>query len=309
MKIFFAIMLILPFSSEAVVTLSSLSASARFHALRLGLQDGTGRCAGALQDSFNDCWEMGPDDRPRRVALGGGNYSGRREDVLSRFAQNNSDTERTPERVEPLLQETVISDPENIPPQSLPAPESQGSLTITGGSTPDNDQPEAPPEEASSPGETAHNHSHADRNGAPDSQSEPPAQTATQTPADAESPAEAPSEQPEAPAIVDQEELDDKFENFDAESCQWVEDMPRKIHEAPGCGRGRTTKICVGYVVCNRTQGEGKFIRASTCGEDNCSDAVACTKDRHFWSTPAAENDQKYLGRDIRNLINGASRQ
>jgi hypothetical protein len=114
-----------------------------------------------------------------------------------------------------------------------------------------------------------------------------------------------PADEPAIPAPVDQEELDDKFDNFDADSCQWVEDMPRRVHEAPGCGRGRSTKICVGYVVCNRTQGDGKFIRASTCSEENCSDAVACTKDRHFWSSPASENDQKYLGRDIRNLING----
>lgn len=121
--------------------------------------------------------------------------------------------------------------------------------------------------------------------------------------------APADSDAPASPEIADQETLDDKFENFDAESCQWVEDMPRRIHEAPGCGRGRSTKICVGYVVCNRTEGEGKFIRASTCGENNCSDAVACTRDRHYWSSPAAENDQKYLGRDIRDLINGVSRQ
>lgn len=109
--------------------------------------------------------------------------------------------------------------------------------------------------------------------------------------------------------IRDQEELEDKFTSFDADTCEWVQDMPRKIHEAPGCGRAKTTKICVGYVVCNRKEGEGKFIRASTCGDENCSDPVACTKDKHFWSSPASENDQKYLGRDIQNLINGASRQ
>ncbi len=133
--------------------------------------------------------------------------------------------------------------------------------------------------------------------------------TETRTPAEAVVPAEAETEQPARPTIVDQEELDDKFDNFDADSCQWVEDMPRKIHEAPGCGRGRTTKICVGYVVCNRTVGEGKFIRASTCGEENCGNAADCTKDQHYWSSSAAENDQKYLGRDIRDLINGVSRQ
>lgn len=127
------------------------------------------------------------------------------------------------------------------------------------------------------------------------------------------SPAQAPSDEN---TPVDQDELEDRIINFDEDSCEWVEDMPRRIHEAPGCGRGRSTKICVGYVVCNRTDAAGgvdapKFIRASTCSEENCGDATACTKDRHFWSNPiSSEADQKYLRRNIRDLINGgASRQ
>lgn len=105
---------------------------------------------------------------------------------------------------------------------------------------------------------------------------------------------------------IDQDQLDENFNVFDPDECEWVESLPRKIHEAPGCGRG-SAKVCVGYVACKLKNGEGKFIRASTCDPDHCgsspSDASACTKDPHFWSKQAEGSSQKYIGSEIRSII------
>ena len=201
----------------------------------------------------------------------------------SRVAANPQSQETRPPEPAPV----IAQDRASVEPLARPASGREITATLNGGTTPPTQSPNpqvvVPPQPAA------------------------PAEATSRTPAEDQAVPTEETEQPEAPTIVDQEELDDKFDNFDANSCQWVEDMPRKIHEAPGCGRGRTTKICVGYVVCDRKNGGGKFIRSSTCSEENCSDAKECTKDRHFWSRPAAENDQKYLHRDIRNLIEGRS--
>lgn len=76
--------------------------------------------------------------------------------------------------------------------------------------------------------------------------------------------------------------------NYKPDTCEWVSDMPKRIAFGPGCGEGKKLKMCVGYVVCEQKEGEGKFIRMSTCSEGNCGEgkdaAVSCTKENGYGS-------------------------
>lgn len=127
------------------------------------------------------------------------------------------------------------------------------------------------------------------------------------------SPNPTPAPEPEETVSDNQDNLEESFDVFDPDQCEWVPDMPRKVHEAPGCRRSSRTKVCVGYVACKLREGEGRFIRASTCSTQHCGDgpanASACTKDPGFWSNNVDESSPKYINQEIRNLINRASRQ
>lgn len=82
---------------------------------------------------------------------------------------------------------------------------------------------------------------------------------------------------------------------FKTETCKWVSDMPRRLIFGPGCSTDRKAMLCVGYVVCETDDASGaKFIRQSTCGSENCSEAnaVACTKQASYGSCQPANNDK-----------------
>jgi hypothetical protein len=87
--------------------------------------------------------------------------------------------------------------------------------------------------------------------------------------------------------------------NYDPDTCEWVEDLPRRIVKGPGCNVGGAT-LCVGFVICKQKVGEGKFVRMSTCGSENCGtdDAKACTKQKGYGSSkPTDETKHTVSGR------------
>ena len=79
-------------------------------------------------------------------------------------------------------------------------------------------------------------------------------------------------------------------QNYDADTCEWLNDLPRRIHAGPGCSR-EGNRLCVGYVVCKQKTSELRFIRSSTCSAEHCGprkeNAVACTKQRSYFSNKA----------------------
>ena len=93
---------------------------------------------------------------------------------------------------------------------------------------------------------------------------------------------------------------------FDANSCEWVDDLPRKVLLAPGCGKG-PTKVCSGYVVCNQKQGGGKFVRASTCGPEYCGntkrDAINCTKQAGYSSKKPDSEDLDSISPKLQKFL------
>lgn len=97
--------------------------------------------------------------------------------------------------------------------------------------------------------------------------------------------------------------------NYNPESCEWVADMPRRIAQGPSCGR-TPSQICTGYVICNLREGEGRFIRMSTCSPELCGqgDAKSCTKDRRFFSSRPSGETRNFMDRRLRDVIrNGSS--
>jgi hypothetical protein len=94
--------------------------------------------------------------------------------------------------------------------------------------------------------------------------------------------------------------------NLNANSCRWSEDFPRRLVEGPGCN-SKGNKICVGYVVCERARGEGKFVRMSTCSESNCgaNDAVACTKQLNYKSAGPSEETRDFLSESDKAILRG----
>lgn len=137
----------------------------------------------------------------------------------------------------------------------------------------------------------------AERDPAADEIPAGPASPETETPDEAETPAPA--------AAASQESLADTFASYDPATCAWTQDLPRKLHSAPGCTRSSTNKICVGYVVCNAKVGGGKFVRTATCSADNCgnSEAVACVTERSFYSQAPEENVGKYMSDRVKQVI------
>lgn len=97
--------------------------------------------------------------------------------------------------------------------------------------------------------------------------------------------------------------------NYIAETCEWVEDIPRRIIKAPTtCGR-KPVSICTGHVVCKQKVGDASLIRLTTCSDDLCGkdDAVACTKDDNYSSRKPNEVESNGVSGEIKNLIKSSS--
>lgn len=140
----------------------------------------------------------------------------------------------------------------------------------------------------------------------PAADSEPPEETdkVAETPApDTEAASES--------AVSAQESIEDLRSNYKSDTCKWVEDMPRKVHSAPGCGRGGV-QVCVGYVVCDQNNSEAKFVRTATCRAERCGedDVVSCVNDNLYSSVKAKDEDRNYMSERFMNLLSpGATRR
>ncbi len=102
-----------------------------------------------------------------------------------------------------------------------------------------------------------------------------------------------------------QKELRADTKNYDATSCQWSKDIPRRIIKAPSCGR-TPMNICTGYVVCNeKAPNSGKFIRMTVCSSELCGekDAVACKEDKGYSSVKPDDVESNTVSRAVRNII------
>lgn len=102
--------------------------------------------------------------------------------------------------------------------------------------------------------------------------------------------------------------------NYKPETCRWVNDLPRKVVNGPGCGPKNRSMICTGYVICEQKQGGAKFIRMSTCAADKCGasdeDAVRCTKDMGYYSMKPKGEAKLFMSPELKKILsNGASRQ
>jgi len=92
--------------------------------------------------------------------------------------------------------------------------------------------------------------------------------------------------------------------NFRPETCRWVTDLPRKLSFLPGCGGNGA---CIGYVVCDRKEGAGKFVRTSTCSPKFCgasdSDAVSCTKQGGYYTRKAKEEPKEFVSEKLKRIF------
>ncbi len=110
------------------------------------------------------------------------------------------------------------------------------------------------------------------------------------------------------------EESDDEKSprNYNAESCDWVNDLPRRIVHGPSCGR-YSNSICTGYVVCDQKVGGGKFVRMSTCGPEFCGgskrDAVNCTKQGSYFSRKPADETRELVTPKLKKMLTGGAIQ
>jgi hypothetical protein len=124
----------------------------------------------------------------------------------------------------------------------------------------------------------------------------------------------APEPKKDEPVVVVEEESDEKSpRNYKPETCKWVQDLPRKVVNGPGCGGKSRSRICTGYVVCEQKTGGAKFIRMSTCGADKCGgsdeDAVRCTKDMGYYSQKPASESKLFMSPKLKKILSGASEQ
>lgn len=114
------------------------------------------------------------------------------------------------------------------------------------------------------------------------------------------------------PVVVEEEDDEKSPRNYKAETCKWVNDLPRKIVNGPSCGKTRS-QICTGYVVCEQKTGGGKFIRMSTCGPGKCgasdADAVSCTKDQGYWSKKPASETKLFMSKKLKETLSGNEAQ
>lgn len=106
--------------------------------------------------------------------------------------------------------------------------------------------------------------------------------------------------------VVTDENIDEKTpSNYDAKTCYWVQDLPRKVVNGPGCGPKSRSKICTGYVNCKQKNGNARFIRMSTCGPDKCGsdDAVSCTEDKKYFSRKPADESKLFMSNKVKKVI------
>lgn len=110
----------------------------------------------------------------------------------------------------------------------------------------------------------------------------------------------------EVKPVVPTENEDEKSpRNYKAETCKWVNDLPRKIVVGPGCGGKSKSRICTGYVVCEQKVGGGKFVRQSTCAADKCgeNDAVACTRDQFYFSSKPSDEEKQFVSPKLKEIL------
>lgn len=110
----------------------------------------------------------------------------------------------------------------------------------------------------------------------------------------------------EVKPVVPTENEDEKSpRNYKAETCKWVNDLPRKIVVGPGCGGKSKSRICTGYVVCEQKVGGGKFVRQSTCAADKCgeNDAVACTRDQYYFSSKPSDEEKQFVSPKLKEIL------
>lgn len=93
--------------------------------------------------------------------------------------------------------------------------------------------------------------------------------------------------------------------NYNASTCQWVKDMPRKIVHGPGCTTAGRVSMCTGYVVCEQKVGGGKFVRMSTCAASKCgiNDAAACTGDKNYFSTRPEDEANHFVSPKLKQIF------
>jgi hypothetical protein len=117
---------------------------------------------------------------------------------------------------------------------------------------------------------------------------------------------------PEVPETVSVDDEKDP-RNYNANTCKWISDIPRKIVNGPGCGPKSRSRICTGYVVCEQKQGGAKFVRMSSCAADKCgasdADAVKCTKDRGYYSERPGSELKLFVTPKLKEVLSGSSRQ
>ena len=114
----------------------------------------------------------------------------------------------------------------------------------------------------------------------------------------------------EVSIVQDEENEDEKSpRNYNADSCEWVSDLPRRIVHGPSCGR-YSNSICTGYVVCDQKVGGGKFVRMSTCGPEYCGatkrDAVNCTKQGNYFSRKPKDESREFVTPKLKKIFSGA---
>jgi hypothetical protein len=111
---------------------------------------------------------------------------------------------------------------------------------------------------------------------------------------------------PDGTGLTDQE---NSPRNYNPTTCKWVTDLPRRIVSAPGCNSTSRTRVCTGYVICDQLEGEGRFIRMSTCRPQYCGpgdqNAVNCTKDLSYFSQKPPQEGREFLSPRLKNILSG----
>jgi hypothetical protein len=108
----------------------------------------------------------------------------------------------------------------------------------------------------------------------------------------------------EALVVKKEEESTQDPLNYKPETCVWSDDIPRKIVTGPDCSKAGS-KICVGYVVCEQKEGQGRFVRMSTCSSSNCGelDAADCTKQGGYGSRHPKDEDKETVTNRLKDVM------
>ncbi len=99
--------------------------------------------------------------------------------------------------------------------------------------------------------------------------------------------------------------------NYDASTCEWSSDMPRRIVNGPGCANNSRTRMCTGWVICKQKNSEAKFVRMSTCHPRFCQAgkemAVKCTKDLRYFSTKPSDEEKIFATPRVRRVLKSST--